>query len=398
MTLLNPLVRYPQATYKNLSAHYQDSSVDGGRKTVTHEFPDSDTRYIEDLGKNQKVYTVNFLIDINTSKSKLDQWIKKLDEKEQGFLVHPLYGQQLVKVRNYNISDTINELGAVRLNVIFARAERNRFPDKEEGNLGFIGRLRKQVAAFIDDEFGTGVQDVTNALETFNNFNTAVQDSAREIKRIALTIQGSGSVISDFVTNINEVVNSSGALVQSPSVLASNLRSAFNNLETAYNSSADLFDVQKLMFDFDEGSNNPAIGSSTSSNTINNNQAQLNNYVRASALSSAYNAAANISYGNENELNLKREELEEGFAAIPTTIDRTVYQGLLDLRTQTNLYFDRLSISLDKVVEINVKPQPLTSLVYSLYGSLEKKPEIIALNSIKDPSQVSGTLKILSNV
>ncbi len=37
-------------------------------KLVTHEFPDSDTRNVEDLGKLQKIYNVNALIDITTNK------------------------------------------------------------------------------------------------------------------------------------------------------------------------------------------------------------------------------------------------------------------------------------------------------------------------------------------
>ena len=60
MTIVN-IAKYPLAQFRNIKFNYQDSSVDGGRKTVTHEFPDTNNRYVEDLGKLEKVFTLTIL-------------------------------------------------------------------------------------------------------------------------------------------------------------------------------------------------------------------------------------------------------------------------------------------------------------------------------------------------
>jgi prophage DNA circulation protein len=396
MTILN-LAKLPQANFRNIDFYYQDSTVDGGRKTVTHEFPDTDNRYVEDLGKLEKIFTINAIIDTNRNNSDRDSFIKVLEQEGVGVLIHPIYGRQDVVVKNFNINDNINELGIVRFNIVFERAARNRFPEQARSNLGFVDRLKKATTDALDKNFPNAWQSVKNNIEAFNNVNKATKDTAREIKRASQLIEGSADGVADFVSSINEVVNNSAALVQAPSDLASKLRTSFDNLEVAYNSSSDLYNVLKGMFGFNAASLDRATGSSTTTNAINTNQDQLNLFANISAISAAYNAAASINYSNLDALNTVRDELEAGFNTVDTTIDRSIYQELLELRVEANKVFDNLSINLARVVEYTTRPTNLTSLIYSQYGNLDNKQEIIDLNNIRDSSRVEGTIKILSN-
>jgi prophage DNA circulation protein len=50
------------ASFKGVEFHYQDSTIDGGRKTVTHEYPDSRIRYVEDLGQLEKTFSITAII------------------------------------------------------------------------------------------------------------------------------------------------------------------------------------------------------------------------------------------------------------------------------------------------------------------------------------------------
>ena len=50
MTIFNPR-KLKQGSFRDAPFHIQDTTVDGGRKTVTHEYPDSNGRFVEDLGK-----------------------------------------------------------------------------------------------------------------------------------------------------------------------------------------------------------------------------------------------------------------------------------------------------------------------------------------------------------
>jgi prophage DNA circulation protein len=396
MTIVN-IAKYPRAQFRNIEFYLQNTSINGGRKTITHEFPDTDNRYVEDLGKLEKIFTVDAILDINGGNSDRESFIKALDNEGIGVLIHPLYGRQEVVVKNYNISDNINELGIVRFNIVFERAARNRFPEQAKSNLGFVDRLKKSTNDALDKNFSDSWASVKNNIEAFKNIRKATENTAREIKRASQLIVGSANEVAAFVSSINEVIDTAGALVQSPSDLVGKLRTSFDNLEVSYSSSRDLFNVTKGMFDFDTASINKASGTSTTTNAINTNQDLLNEFANISALTAAYNAAVNINYGNLDDLNTIRDELEAGFNTVETTIDRSIFQELIEVRVEANKVFDTLSINLARIVDYTTRATSLNTLVYSLYGSLDLKSEILELNNIRDTSLVEGTIKILSN-
>jgi len=59
---------------------------------------------------------------------------------------------------------------------------------------------------------------------------------------------------------------------------------------------------------------------------------------------------------------------------------------------------DNIALSLPRVINIDqVNPLPLHILVYSMYGNLDRLDQIRLLNNFVDTSQVSGSIKLLSN-
>jgi prophage DNA circulation protein len=397
VTQILNLSKLPFASFNNVEFFYQSGSTVGGRKTVTHEFPDANTRYVEDLGKSEKKFTVNAIIDTNPGNRQRDALIRELDSDTVGILIHPKYGRQEVKALNYNITDDITELGVARFNITFEKAERNQFPVRARSSSGFVDRLKKAVTDALDNNFPNAWSSVKNNIEAFNNIRAATERTGREIKRASQVIEGSTDGVAAFVTSINEVIDNAGGLVQSPSVLAEKLRTSFDNLEVAYNSSRDVFTVLTGLFGFDTASQEQAIGSSTTSNIINTNQSELNLFTNVSAIAAAYDAAIGIEFNNLDDLNSVKDQLEAGFNTVDSRTNRDVYQNLLDLRVQANAVLDNLSISLSKVIDFKTNPISLNVLTYNLYGSLDRKSELLSLNSIRDSSRVSGDLRILSN-
>jgi hypothetical protein len=396
MTIFN-IAKLPIASFKGVEFHYQDGTVDGGRKTVTHEYPDSKNRYVEDLSGLEKKFSINAMIDDNVSFVDRDNLISVLEEGGIGTLIHPTFGEQSVVSIGYSLTDSIRELGVSKISLNFEVASDNVLPEASKGNKGFLANLKSKLLGENEAVFDRTWKSVVKAKAKFDSANKTLKTTARSINKASQLVQGSGDTFSDFTTSINQIVSASASLVQSPSVLASNLRLAFDNLSVAYNSSQDVFDVAKSMFGFSER-DRESNGNSQLQKDIKNNQDQINNFVNAAVIALAYNAAGNITYKTLDDLNSVITDLERGFDSLPT-LDREIYQTVLDMRLEASKIFSNLAINLPNVADYEiVNALSLNNLVYSLYGSLALKNDIRDLNQFQDTSAVSGTIKILSNV
>ena len=403
MTILN-IAKLPFASFKGIEFHYQDGTVEGGRKTITHEYPGNNSRYVEDLSGLEKKFTINAWTDDNVSFSDRDDLIRVLEQGGIGPLIHPTFGSQDVVSIGYSLNDNINQLGISKIALNFEVASLNKLPEAAKGDKGFLAKLKDDISAESEAAFGKEFDifdkkvSLKSAKTAFNSANKTLKKAAREINRVSQLVQGSASTFSDFTTTINQLASASGSLVQSPSVLASNLRLAFDNLSVAYDSSQDLFDVALNMFGFDQ-SDREANGNSQLEKDIKNNQDQINNFINSSALALAYNAAGNIDYKTLDDLNNVNNILEAGFAKIPLNLDRDVYQSLLEIRLEASTIFANLSISLPNIINYEiVNPTSLNTFIYNFYGNLLLKNSIKDLNKFQDTSNIQGTIKILSNV
>ena len=61
MTIFN-IAKLPLGSFRGAEFHMQDVSTEGGIKTVTHEYPGSDNRYVEELGIFQEKFIVRLII------------------------------------------------------------------------------------------------------------------------------------------------------------------------------------------------------------------------------------------------------------------------------------------------------------------------------------------------
>jgi hypothetical protein len=395
MTVFN-IRKLRQASFKGVEFYYQDSTIDGGRKTVTHEYPDSNIRYVEDLGKLEKSFSITAIIDNNTSYTNRDRLINVLEEEGVGVLIHPEYGTNNVALKGYSVNNNINNLGITTFNMTFEVAEQNRFPQTTKGNKGFLANLKTALFGTNEAAFDAAWGSVINKKQQFDSAVATTKQASREIQRVSATIEGAVDGLSDYITTLNELVDDAAELVQTPSDLSTKLTLAFSNLEVAYNNVQDVFDVASGLFGFNQKDRNSS-GQSTQQTQIKNNQDQINNFINAGALATAYNAAASITFTNFDEVNEVNTKLEDGFAALPSNLDKDVYKSLLEMRIETNEILTNLAISLPRVSTYSTRKVSLSVLTYSLYGSLDRKDDIKKLNNFLDTSRIDGEIKILSN-
>jgi len=388
------IAKLPEASYNDVRFLYQSSSINGGRKTVTHEYPNSDIRFVEDLGGLRKTYNIEAIIDNNSNNNQRDALITALDAKNiLGKLVHPEYGVKQVKLINYTINNSKSSLGITSFSIVFEEADQP-VVGKIASNTGFLSRLRSIAGENISNKLESGWNTFTRVKEGFDKTNQIIGDTGREIGRVASLVAGAGDGVNDFATSINEIVNNTQSLVNSPSVLAGRLTNSFNALEVAFDNAEDVFNSVKNLIGFKN--DEVVTGDSQTRQATLKNQALINNLISVNTFAIAYNQAAQINYKNQDDLNSNIKILEDGFKNI-TGLDRDSQTELQRIRIEFQKVTNDLSISLPKVSDFTTNKIPLNVLTYQLYASLDKKNDIKDLNKFRDTNEITGTIKILSD-
>ncbi len=397
--------KLPNATFKDFPFLWQNSNINiGARKTVSHKYPDSSNRSVEDLGGENDDFTIVAVIDYSENFSVRNNFINILKEEGSGLLVLPIgEPKEVTVVGKPIINDSKASLGITTFTITFEESEKNRFPISVQGSSGLISNIKDEVLEQNTSFFTTAWSDVTDSKTKFDasvsKVTNTINDKARGIRKLATNIRSSADGFSELATSLNTIIQSVNTLVQSPSDLALSYQTALTSFEAAYDNAIDTFNSISQLLGFTAGDEEIIETGNIQAEKM-DNQDLINNIISTNALVISYNQAVNIDYNNTDELNQNSTTLENGFLALDRdAIDDDIYDNILTIRKESNDIFKNLAIGLPKVTNLNIKNStPLAVLVYNLYGSLDRIDEIEELNSFLDTSDISGDIKILSNV
>ena len=120
--------KLPDSSFREVPFLWKRTSIENkGRKTVTHEFPDSSSkRSVEDLGIDGDIFSISAEIDYSDNFSARTDFINALKGQGSGSLVLPIGETKEVTVVNYNIDDSAQTLGISIFSITFQESEENR--------------------------------------------------------------------------------------------------------------------------------------------------------------------------------------------------------------------------------------------------------------------------------
>ena len=126
-----------KGSYKGVEFFATSFTTGGGRKTVTHTFPNSDKQFIEDLGRIPRSYGMTLIIGGGDSYFvNRDNMVRVLEDGESGKLVHPIYGDiENIRVSDITVNETLTELGDGKITVVFKVSEGTGIPEKSGNSL-----------------------------------------------------------------------------------------------------------------------------------------------------------------------------------------------------------------------------------------------------------------------
>ena len=162
MSLFSSKLR--KASYNGVSFEVTSSTVNFGRRTVTHEYPQRDEPYTEDLGRSARSFDVGGFIVGETYIAQTKRLLKALeassDSNEPGKLVHPWLGTLRVYLSSTPQIKWNLERGFTEVTLNFVEAGNLNNPSILES---WGNKLRAAVDSFVDDAldaFGLSMDDI----------------------------------------------------------------------------------------------------------------------------------------------------------------------------------------------------------------------------------------------
>jgi len=411
-----------------------EATTTGGRKTVTHEYPNSPNRITEDLGFLPKKFSINGVISgVNYIEQKISL-IRALETEGIGVLLHPWFGTLNVVSTTFSISENQNKLGRVDFTMSFEIQEGQLTPLQSPVNPSAIEGL-KEIAS--DQSLASIIKNfkvVGQTIETYNQgknkilsiaaefdkqrktVTNAIFSGTDEIRNIAGEIQGQiievlellrpipGQILSDrddVAASLNEKINDFKTdidlLLAEPAKLAVDLQALFQDVEVLAQDTLDQFRLLEGFFDF--GDDDLLVDPITPDRQQrNDNTTTLTEVMQANALASAYNTAAQIQFTDEEQLADIKDSLEEQFQKVINfkNIDASLRFSIIDLRQATLLFLDQVQADVARILNVEVAICPSSIISFNFFGVSDRGEEIMTLNQSVNPAFIGGNIKVLS--
>lgn len=394
MSLLFDML-YP-ASFKRAPFFYVSGDINAGRKTVVHEYPNKNFRFVEDLGKNLRTFSIRAIITgffYITNKKTLED---ALNDEGIGILKHPFLGNINCVCTGYTVSEDLIGLGTANFTLNFVETKKSRFPDASNDNISKIADLYRKLYAFIKDDLNG--QYIAQFARNISFAAQKLEDLSDTLNLIANSTKSLNTSSTEFQTQSNNF-NSNAFKIASPDGdIGGNTSDLISSFDGLSDDGQTRFDASSKLFGFGEGDEFIDLPT-TQIRQRNDNQKFINGTINALAFANQIDAAKDIDYANEQDLNDTAQVLDKNYDDLLNSESNKFSNQLLsdlnELRNQIRIFFEQERLIVNKIVEVKTKTIPATVLTYQYSGDTDDYDQILSLNQIFNPAVVEGNIKIL---
>ena len=211
------------ASFRGVPFWLDADSVNVGRRTQVHEFPQRDQPFVEDLGRRTREYKFSGFVVGDDCLSQRDKLLTALDKPGAGELVHPWFGRMTVTAGDCEVSHARNELGMVRFNLVFIDGMLE-FPVQSANTRRVLAAQAPSLLDSIKDRFSAAMAPVDLARQRTSAVRSALSGAMGFTLKFLSPGTALGSDISGLVSS----------LMNGPGVFADSLLSGIIGLERSF--------------------------------------------------------------------------------------------------------------------------------------------------------------------
>lgn len=397
MTIYN---EYQQASFRGVKFLFLSSVTNGGRKSVTHEYPVNDLRYVEDMGLFKKVFSMQGVVSNTDYFQNRDALLAALDEEGAGVLVHPTFGVLTVFCKTYTLDERLEKVGRADFNITFEITDDAILPTDSFNNQSLIVKDAQQALTDAETALVDNYNNPSGIIANFNDAKGKVTDFLDKVETVSNKIRQVADQINDFTSALTKFREDINSLITAPVDLAASVTNMFQTIQILATNPIDQFNLFVGLYNFG-GADVEFEQFTVDRRAKQQNRDVLNDTINANALALSYQTALNIDYSNSTEIDGYRSVLEQQYFVVvgvdeEATVDFELKERIQRLRSELEKFYSRLEKTVPRIVTIETNPIPIQVLTYSYYGSLDKVNDLLDLNpDVTNVSFIDGDFNIL---
>lgn len=385
------------ASFRGVPFKVDSHDTQGGRRTVTHEFPMRDKPFVEDMGRRAKEFSVDAYVVGNDYMQQRDAIMRACDEAGSAELVHPYLGALKVVCTGWSLRESKTEGRMARFSLSFVESGEADFPSDSVDAIA-----QADAAAGVAEQVSIGAFGDTFSIDALPDFTIAdaqaiLTSAAGQITSVARSVTSIGSGTIGYVSTVNTFVGSLTTLMRSPVLLAGNFFGLVGGLGSLFDSPRSALKGLFKLFDF--GSDQKPISVTTSTRQSQQaNRTSINGLVRQAAVIEASRIAPTAEYETTEDAQAVRDAIAAQLDSImedPATSD-VLFGALQQVRTAVIRGVPPEAESLPNLVTVTPHATvPSLVLAHDIYGDAARETEIVIRNSIKYPGFVPAAVPLL---
>lgn len=396
--MANAREKMQPASFRGIPFLVENESTTSGKKTVSHEYPNSNKRFVEDLGEMPPIFNISALIHGDLSGELRFRLENALRLSGRGELIHPVYGPVLVQATTFTSSTNQRRLGEVKFSINFAFSADIITVTPQAPAEQTVSKDGESAREALDNVLETAYNEPvkSNSLErSADKAEEIYQDVQDGINTVVSPIQSTAATFNRVATAARNTVF---RITQSARALRNSITNLYNTGLAVSNDPSALIETWKGLLDFNLGSNgvssDVAPTPTIRRQVIEENDSILNEHTRLTALINLYEATAFNNYTTETEINNDEELLDSKYTdyvetAISSIEDSNVASlaanpdfrtAMAQLRSSSKSNFTQKKQNVWRVVSISPGRTSMALATYRYFGDLDELDELIQLN------------------
>lgn len=384
------------ASFRGVPFFVESTERSGGRRTVSHEFPQRDTPYVEDLGRRAGTHRFDGYVIGDDYIAQRDALQEALESQAgPGELVHPSYGTISAICTGLSVRESRTEGGWAQLGMEFAETPaQSPSPEIVVDEAATVSASAAVAKAATSVELDATFSAAGLPAYALASTEAAIRSAAEQVRARLEPLARTAQELATFSGRIRLITSQASSLARQPAQALAALDAAIVGLgEAAADAPGDVLDALLGAYGFDEG---PAAPLTTATRRRERaNQLAITGALRRNISIEAARLATSAVFASSDEALAARDRVAALLEEQAGSSDDAAYLAISTLRADLLRAVPGSSLLARVVTVARRVPIPSILLAYQLYGETSREDDVIDRNRIRNPSVVSGDLEVL---
>lgn len=395
-----------QATFKGAAFYWRSLTTELGKNSISHRYPGSPRRFIEDMGRLPRTFTIEGMISGGDAYKANKQALENaLSSPGAGWLVHPTYGRVLCTAKPATCRESLKTLGQATYTLKFERHYDSARPVPEGPSPRKVQLLSQDSMAAIAETSAANYK-IPKSPAFYQKAVDQLNEISDELEKASSSFSAKQNASKNIVDSLRRFKRSINDYVSSPREMFDNIKDIFDELATLDDSLFDQFNRFKSMFG--KTSDAPAGQAMTPASRIppisyesveaESNRRLLHENLNTGALTQACKTISEIEFTDQATLDDSVNTIESQFEIVNEAHLMTfpLRDKVVEIRNTANKLLEKKRITTNRIVDTTLKTEmPLMVVLYRHSGAVDNSDVIQGLNFDNSQTFAKGNVEVI---